>query len=224
MPVDAVKIPQNVQIEDKVVGPLSLRQIIIMALGGGFSYMIYAMVQRSIGHVAIPLTIVIWIPAVVAAAFAVVNINDLSLLRICFLLLERTQKPGKRIWAPRSGISITIRTSSFKTEDAAKKSATVVHGPSAQEQIATLSSVVDNASGQPTDVSPTTSIDAAEMSFESPASAGPASVKPPVNPERIQVDPPALPTPALSAPAQTSTLSDLSVFRDVFPPSTQWPA
>lgn len=35
------KIPQNVQIEDKIVGPLTLRQLIYLGIGGGFTYVIY---------------------------------------------------------------------------------------------------------------------------------------------------------------------------------------
>ena len=38
MPIEPVKIPQNVYIEDRIVGPLTLRQTLIMAIGGGFSY------------------------------------------------------------------------------------------------------------------------------------------------------------------------------------------
>lgn len=221
MPIDPVKIPQNVQIEDRVVGPLSLRQIIIMAIGGGFSYMIYAAVQKSAGHVGIPLTILIWIPALIAAAFAMVNINDLSLLRICFLLLERTQKPGLRTWGPRQGMTITIRTSLFKEE----KNTPAVAGPakaSATEQIAHLSTVVD----RPTETTPNNAIEgsttapsddiaddrtvAAKSTAED---ASPSRPKLPVNPDRIQVDMQA------STPPQ---LSDLSVFRDIFPPNTTW--
>ena len=233
MPTDPVKIPQNVQIEDRVVGPLSLRQIIIMAVGGGFSYMVYAGVQKSMGYVGIPLTIIIWIPAAIAAAFAVVNINDLSLLRICLLLLERTQKPRVRTWATRPGISVTIRTSRFKTEEDAPKTApATVRKPNAQEQITALSSVLDQASLQPKDTADVsapaeTSLPVQTTTMQQPAAANtsPAAVaeiadapKPtPVRPESIHVD---LPRPALGKPK----LSDLSVFRDIFPPTAQWQA
>ena len=223
MPVDAVKIPQNVQIEDKIVGPLSLRQIIIMTLGGGFSYMLYVSAQKSMGNIGIPLTILLWIPAFVAAAFAIVNINDLSLTRICFLLLERTQKPGKRTWGPRTGISITIRTSAVKepTPVAAPSSA-----PSASQQIAELSSVVDRtAPASISTATPETAVATAnpsepetepacrpELPEERRLEPAASPPKPPVNPERIQVDTP-VPLPA-------PQLSDLSVFRDIFPPTT----
>lgn len=35
------KIPQDVQVEDKIVGPLTLRQLIYMGVGGGVTYVIY---------------------------------------------------------------------------------------------------------------------------------------------------------------------------------------
>ncbi len=224
MTIDPVKIPQNVQIEDKVVGPLSLRQIIIMAFGGGFSYAIYATVQRSFGHVSIPLTVIIWIPAVIAAAFAIVNINDLSLLRICFLLLEKTQKPSKRIWGPRTGISITIHTSAKPPpEDPAKVSADLKQ-QTATEQIAELSSVMDRASAATNLAAPETTTDdvvtqkpaSSLTDTELPVTESTPPQKAPVNPERIQVD-------AAHPAASHAKLSDLSVFRDIFPSST-WSA
>lgn len=225
MPIEAVKIPQNVQIEDRVVGPLSLRQIIIMAIGGGLSYVMYASVQRAIGHVNIPLTIVLWIPAAIAAAFALVNINDMSLLRICLLLLERMQKPSLRTWAPRTGISITIRTSAAdgKDENAGKKRAEVP-GQTTEQQIADLTRVVD--------MSTTTNRD--ETMHAAAASAPVSAVLPkiaknpenavapetPVNPDHILVDPPI----ERFIPVANPLLSDLSVFRDVLPPTSSWPS
>lgn len=219
MPTEAIKIPQNVQIEDKVVGPLSLRQITIMALGGGFSYMIYAATQKSMGVVPVPLTIVIWIPAVIAAAFAVVNINDLSLTRILFLFIERIMKPGRRTWAPRSGISITIRTSAVKEEKPADVSKT--QKMSTQQQIAQLSTVVDQASPVPAAVD-AVAAEAATVELPTITTPAPTVSEPapealprlPVQPDRIQVDVP--------HPTAKAKLSDLSVFRDIFPPSTTW--
>lgn len=233
MPIDAVKIPQNVQIEDRVVGPLSLRQIIIMAVGGGFSYMLYTMVQRSMGTMNIPLTVILWTPAAIAAAFALVNINDLSLLRICFLLLEKMQKPSLRTWAPRTGISITIRTSaSVKTDDEAKKKQAAGPQQSAEQQITELTRVVDRPSvsawpsrdGQATPTEEVTiPADVSAPSSKPPSASlgtgypepGPEKIPPAVRPNDIRVD-----SPSPAAPL----LSDLSVFRDVLPPNASWPS
>ena len=40
------KIPQNVRIEDKIVGPLTLKQLIILGVGGGITYAIYVALAR----------------------------------------------------------------------------------------------------------------------------------------------------------------------------------
>ena len=208
MPVEAIKIPQNVQIEDRVVGPLTLRQIIIIAVGGGFSYMLYAMVQRSMGHIDMPLTIALWTPAAIAALFALVKINDLSLTRICLLMIEKTQKPSHRVWAPRSGISIVIRTSANlkKDEDAKKKKNVEERTP--QQQIAELTGIIDrNAPAAEMDASGPNVIDANQFSSQRPAS--------PVNPGLISANSPA---------SSLEALSDLSVFRDVLPPTSTWPS
>ncbi|MBI2636240.1 PrgI family protein [Candidatus Peregrinibacteria bacterium] len=225
MPIEAVKIPQNVQIEDRVVGPLSLRQIIIMAIGGGLSYVMYSAVQRSIGHVSIPLTIILWTPAAIAAAFALININDMSLLRICLLLLERIQKPSLRTWAPRTGISITIRTSATdsKDENAGKKRAEVP-GQTTEQQIADLTRVVD----MPATTNKDETMQAADAfalvpaalpeSAENPENAAVSEAS--VNPDRILADSPA----EKSISAANPLLSDLSIFRDVLPPTSSWPS
>lgn len=224
MPIEAVKIPQNVQIEDRVVGPLSLRQIIIMAIGGGLSYVMYASAQRAIGHVGIPLTIVLWIPAAIAAAFALININDMSLLRICMLLLERIQKPSLRTWAPRTGISITIRTSAAdgKDESAGIKRAEVP-GQTAEQQIADLTRVVDMPAAPNRDKAMQAATASAPVSDAVPETAenteSAAAHETTVNPDHILVDPPA----ERSTAATNPLLSDLSVFRDVLPPNSSWP-
>src|SRR3989338_3795333 len=110
MPIDPVKIPQNVYIEDRIVGPLTLKQTLIMAAGGGFSYALYGSISKAYGSISIPITILVWIPCAICVVFALVKINDLSLAKICFLLLERFHKPAQRTWAPRRGISINIHT------------------------------------------------------------------------------------------------------------------
>ena len=105
MPIEAVKIPQNVQIEDRVIGPISLRQIILMLIGGGASYMIFSMV-RAAGITSLPIMIACWIPLVVMALFSFIKIHDVSLFRMCLLMIERTQKSPKRTYGPRSGLNI----------------------------------------------------------------------------------------------------------------------
>lgn len=209
MSIDPVKIPQNVYIEDRIVGPLSLRQIIIMTFGCGFSYLLYTTVQKATGTMSIPLTILLWTPAAISAAFALIQVNDLSLLRICMLLLEKTQKPGMRTFAARQGISIVFRTSGVIKDEPQKAPAVAAPREDTDEKIRTLSAVVDAGSVKT----------AAATVTEAPAPVAQATAPQPVTPP-LPVDRSAV--HADSGDNHAPVLSDLSVFRDVFPPNTQW--
>lgn len=114
------KIPQNVQVEDKIFGNiLTLRQLIYIMIGGGISYVVYTMLARiyvlnilEVGFICIPL--------VVAGAFAFIEINNVTLLKYCFLIIEFFMKPQKRVWN-KAG-DIIIDTSVIpKKKDATKK-------------------------------------------------------------------------------------------------------
>lgn len=119
MPIQAIKIPQNVYIEDRIVGPLTLKQILIVGVGVGFSYALYGMLTKAYGALPLPITIVVWIPAGIAALFAFIRINDISMFRLMLLSIERLNKPSTRVWTPRRGITINIRT--FATPEVAGK-------------------------------------------------------------------------------------------------------
>jgi hypothetical protein len=107
--MDYVKIPQNVRVEDKLIGPLSLKQIIVVALGGGVSYALFAMVKKMYGSVPMVAHAFVWIPLILCLAFALVRINDISLMRYVLLSFELMVKPRKRVWQPRRGLNILPR-------------------------------------------------------------------------------------------------------------------
>ncbi len=107
MAIEPVKIPQNVNIEDRIIGPVSLRQLFLLLGGGGISYVLYGLLENtSYGNtMRVGLSLV---PLIVMAAFAFVTVNNISLLRLILLLIERSQKPTHRVWAPRRGITLTV--------------------------------------------------------------------------------------------------------------------
>ncbi len=109
MPIEAVKIPQNVYIEDRIIGPVTLKQLIISGLGLGMSYAIFSTAQKS--GVTNPVALgVTWIPAVIFCAFAFMKVNDLTLFNIILLSIESFNKPNQRIWSPHAGLSINLIT------------------------------------------------------------------------------------------------------------------
>ena len=103
--MDYVKIPQNIRIEDKLIGPLSLRQIIIMAMGGGVSYSLFAMVSKTYGHVPPAAHVFVWLPLILCTAFSLIRINDISLTRYSLLVFELMVKPRRRVFQPRRGLN-----------------------------------------------------------------------------------------------------------------------
>lgn len=115
MTIDPVKIPQNVYVEDRIIGSVTLRQIIICLLTGGLSYGIFASL-KSAGAMSMVTGVLAWTPLVIGAAFAFVKINGISLTRFVLLILEKMDKPAVRVWAPRRGIMISIGAASLKTD------------------------------------------------------------------------------------------------------------
>ncbi|MBI3619410.1 PrgI family protein [Candidatus Peregrinibacteria bacterium] len=230
MSIEPVKIPQNVHIEDRIIGPLSLRQIMIIAIGGGFSYALYSSLIKAYGQIGIPITVIVWIPAAIATAFALVKINDLSLMRICFLTMERMSKAPVRTWAPRTGISINIRITGRDDKNAKRRPAPPSENPE-ERKIRELSSLVDTTFSPALDAiqADATAGESGTMQQQSSQSTvkqreeedmlddivteeeGPRPPSAPVNPNRIAVD--------QKGKGNPFGLSDLSVFRDVFPPS-----
>ncbi|MBT5237372.1 PrgI family protein [Candidatus Peregrinibacteria bacterium] len=109
MTIDPVKIPQNVYVEDRIIGPVTLRQIMIILGGAGISYAIWAGMQ-SAGTVSVFQAGIAWTPCGIAVLFAFVKINGISLFRITLLAIERVNKPSRRTWQPRQGIYVNFIT------------------------------------------------------------------------------------------------------------------
>ncbi len=118
MPIEAVKIPQNVYVDDHIVGPITLKQLFIMGIGTGIGYMCYALAIKA-GVRNIVFLIACWTPTVITAAFAFLRINDLTLLHIILLSIEAMNKPSQRFWSPHPGLSINLITSQATKELAA---------------------------------------------------------------------------------------------------------
>lgn len=108
MALEAVKIPADVQVEEKIIGPVSLRQLGLMLAGGGMGYVIWTSAQAN-GYAGFPALVAAWTPVIITGAFAFVKISDVSLFRICLLSYEKLHKPAVRTFGPRVGINITVR-------------------------------------------------------------------------------------------------------------------
>ncbi len=113
MPIEPVKIPQNVYVEDRIIGPVTLKQLAIVGVGAGISYAMFSTASRG-GSISIPYGVLLWTPAMIAAAFAFLKINDLSLFNIILLGIEHSNKPDLRFWSSHPGISINFVSKAAK--------------------------------------------------------------------------------------------------------------
>lgn len=187
MPIQPIKIPQNVYIEDHIVGPLTLKQMLIVGIGAGFSYVLYGMLTKAYGALPLPMTIIVWIPAAIAGMFAFVRINDISLFRLLLLTIEKINKPSTRVWSPRRGITINIRTfvapEDTKQRTEAKQETEVEHA-----QFSELSAILDQKTEEVEQAEEAEEEEhVSSMSSPSPESSTPSR---PVNPSRISVSAP----------------------------------
>jgi len=113
------KIPQNIGMADKIVGPLTLKQLIVLAIGGGFTYAIYTALAKVYLFEIWILPVVL--SSLITVAVAFLKIRDIPFLKFLFLVLELFIKPRKRFYQKGMGehlplhkVSTTSKTKKLK--------------------------------------------------------------------------------------------------------------
>lgn len=96
------KIPQDVQREDQIIWFLTLKQIIICAIGGGISYGVYTSLSKVyILSIALIPTVIL---GLITLAFAFLSIRGIPFYKVVLLFTEYLfLVPRKRIWKKGSG-------------------------------------------------------------------------------------------------------------------------
>lgn len=94
------KVPQNVQIEDKILPFMTLRQLVICGIGGGITYMVYLSLQFQTPEV--------WIPPVailgsITLAVSFLQIHGIPFVQYVLLWLESYLNAKKRVWIKSAG-------------------------------------------------------------------------------------------------------------------------
>ena len=90
------KIPQNVQREDRIVGPLTLKQLIICGIGFAVAYGIYTSLGRY--YIWVTWILPVGIVTIITLAFAFLKPLDLSFTKFILRWIEFTILPRKRFW------------------------------------------------------------------------------------------------------------------------------
>lgn len=223
MAMEAVKIPQNVYVEDRIIGPVTLKQLMIIGIGTAFSYVLYATVTQG-GPVSVPVTIMLWSPAIVAAAFAFLKVNDITLFNIILLWIEHMNKPVVRSWSPHPGISINIVTRAPKEEkktdaqkiDISRKLTEVTHQVERRQEDLARLSIPTQPAATPLDGVQSVATDApTEVKVSTKPTEEVAKEPAPVRKERVQVE------GSVHGPSIDGISDDLTAFSHIFSKSAQ---
>lgn len=141
------KVPQNVDIEDKVIAGLTLRQFMFLMVAGGLVLMLRYVLVGSIGFLFIPVAIIV---GGFGVALAFVKINDRP-FEIFLVSAARTLlKPNKRVWA--KDVEIEAPHPEVKKAAEVQKKRSLGEAKSDLERLATI---VDSGGAHETNISET---------------------------------------------------------------------
>ncbi len=117
------KIPQDVQRDDQILPFMTMKQLIILAVGGGICYVLFGVLSR---HFFIEIWgPIIFIIAVTTIAVAYLNIGGVTFPKWVLLIIEYKLNPQSRIWNSKYSIipemKAIIVTATKKKEDPKKQ-------------------------------------------------------------------------------------------------------
>lgn len=90
------QVPQFIEIEDKIIGPLTIKQFLYIAAMAGLSFILFFMVNFWFWIIMATILMII------GAAFAFVNINGQPLIKIVFSALQFYMRPRLYLWQRES--------------------------------------------------------------------------------------------------------------------------
>lgn len=110
-PIMRYKVPQDVQREDKILFFITLKQLVMLLVGGGISYGLY--VKFSEIYILGPVELfLIWSPFILSVIIGFVKIKGIPIIKFILLLIEQfIFRSTKRFWMARGGdpfISMTL--------------------------------------------------------------------------------------------------------------------
>ena len=104
-------VPQFIDVEDKIIGPITVRQFIMIIVAGIFLFIEYKLSDLALFIVLAVPTIVIF------GAFAFVKINGMPFHYFVLNAVKTLKKPKIRIWHRQVEISSISKNSKAKDQD-----------------------------------------------------------------------------------------------------------
>lgn len=130
------QVPQNIMMEDRIVGPLTIIQFLIVVVGGGIAFFIFnqtalppAISKGGAGFIAL-----------LTAVMAIGKFNDQPMYRFFKYILAFIFAPKTRVWHKSGGEVMLIKQSQRQKDDSQ------LHVPKrvSAEDIARLATVLDS--------------------------------------------------------------------------------
>lgn len=112
------KVPQNIDIEDKVIAGLTLRQFMFILIGGGFVLLEYYAFGKGSSFLFLPIAI---ITAGIAIAFAFAKINDRPFEVFVSSAIKSLFAPHQRVWRKDVDLDIPPHTEVTPQKPVSKK-------------------------------------------------------------------------------------------------------
>lgn len=86
------KVPQNIQMEDKIIGPLTMKQFVYLLVGGMITYAtIKSYNIAMIAFVGVPV-------GILALCLAFIKVQDQPFSKFMFSLASYLARPKERVW------------------------------------------------------------------------------------------------------------------------------
>jgi hypothetical protein len=136
------KVPQKIDLEDKIIGPLTLKQFIYLLAGGMVDYMILSTTKSSFGG-----WVLIVLVSIVALCFAFVQIEEQPFSYLVSNLLSYVLRPKLRLWDKRSKVAPNVE---FKNKKEDKSNQPLIKKPEeVKSSLEALSQVLDTHGWSP---------------------------------------------------------------------------
>lgn len=129
------KVPQNIDLEDKVIGPLTLKQFFYLLGGGMLDYIIYHSISGFFGW------ILIFIISGIALAFAFVKIQEQDFGYFVMAMFNFTIKPKIYFWKKETRLEEIPKT---PDEEGEEEDSLSRDPEEVRSRLQTLASVVEN--------------------------------------------------------------------------------
>jgi hypothetical protein len=142
------KVPQNVDIEDKVIAGLTLRQFMFLMIAGGIVLMLKYVLIGSISFLFLPVAILV---GGFGVALAFVKINDRPFEIFLTSAAKTLITPNKRVWSKDVEIEPQHPDTVKKIEEIPKKKSL----GEVKSNLERLATIVDSGGAHETDISET---------------------------------------------------------------------